>query len=209
MDRLGQLRGESQPGSDSSGASSVGDPFVTADSSKYFSISDGDTSVESPTTTKSTDLISNLSPIPKNNDLSGYKISEQIEAANILSGGVDIFDDDNSNEDSLVIDDNPMQHNEEKSVSQDAEEHKHRGSESTGEETLVPSETTVQIKDAEIQNSEIILNIDGKNVNAIDTGNDLYLYRLEEEGERQGDLAAVQIVNSNQGVPTFKFLKVK
>ncbi|XP_063533397.1 titin-like [Cydia strobilella] len=119
MDRLNQLRGGGAGGSRNSSldGSGAGDSFLTAnDSSKYYSLSEDDsfdnditkdvslatTSAES--TLNSSNCFPNLSPIGKID----YKIGKQIEAANILSGGVNIFDDNDNSYDGneLVIDDN-------------------------------------------------------------------------------------------------------
>ncbi|KAL4713289.1 hypothetical protein ACJJTC_018637 [Scirpophaga incertulas] len=132
MDRLNQLRGEAGTSGDSTldTSSPPSEAYLSANesSSKYFSLSDVDSTfdispikeVSIPCASASTisseravnepdGLMSKLSPIGKKNDfLDTYKIGEQIEAANILSGGVAIFDDnDNSYDgDELVIDDN-------------------------------------------------------------------------------------------------------
>ncbi|XP_048007250.1 titin-like [Leguminivora glycinivorella] len=120
MDRLNQLRGGGAGGSRDSSldGSGAGDSFLTANDtpSKYYSLSEDDsfdnditkdvslatTSAES--TLNSSDCFPNLSPIGKID----YKIGKQIEAANILSGGVNIFDDNDNSYDGneLVIDDN-------------------------------------------------------------------------------------------------------
>ncbi|XP_063619603.1 titin-like isoform X2 [Cydia splendana] len=120
MDRLNQLRGGGAGGSRDSSldVSGAGDSFLTANDtpSKYYSLSEDDsfdndiskdvslatTSAES--TLNASDCFPNLSPIGKID----YKIGKQIEAANILSGGVNIFDDNDNSYDGneLVIDDN-------------------------------------------------------------------------------------------------------
>ncbi|XP_063360355.1 titin-like [Cydia amplana] len=120
MDRLNQLRGGGAGGSRDSSldGSGAGDSFLTANDtpSKYYSLSEDDsfdnditkdvslatTSAES--TLNASDCFPNLSPIGKID----YKIGKQIEAANILSGGVNIFDDNDNSYDGneLVIDDN-------------------------------------------------------------------------------------------------------
>lgn len=219
MDRLNHLRGE--PGSSRDSTLDTSSPpseaFMTANesSSKYFSLSEVDstfdispikditlasTTVDSEKTiTESDQLISNLSPIGKKSDFDTYKIGKQIEAANILSGGVDIFDDnDNSYDgDELVIDDNAEI--EEKSNPELKLADGQFKDENLAEATQVEADA-VQSKD-----SEVILQIDGKNVDAIDIGNGLYLYRKEGQEE----LAAVQISDDDQHQPSFKFLKVR
>lgn len=124
MDRLNQLRGEAGGSRDSTldTSTATSEAYVTADeSSKYFSLSEEDSTFDiSPIKdvslastadpepiTGSDQLISNISPNAKKNDLlDSYKFDKQIEAANILSGGVDIFDDNDNSYDGLVIDDN-------------------------------------------------------------------------------------------------------
>uniref|UniRef100_A0A2A4JMS9 C2H2-type domain-containing protein n=1 Tax=Heliothis virescens TaxID=7102 RepID=A0A2A4JMS9_HELVI len=218
MDRLSHLRGEAGGSRDSTldTTSPPSESFMTANesSSKYFSLSEVDSvdstfdissikdvSLASTTTdsegtmTNADDLISNLSPIGKKSDmLDSYKIGKQIEAANILSGGVDIFDDnDNSYDgDELVIDDNVDV--DDKSNSELKSE------ENMLESTLINEETDIASKD-----TEVVLQIDGKNVDAIDIGNGLYLYRKEGQEE----LAAVQIIDDDQQQTSFKFLKVR
>lgn len=185
-------------------------------SSKYFSLSEVDSSFDispikdvslasasadsDPTITED-GLIPNLSPVRKKSDiLDSYKIGKQIEAANILSGGVDIFDDNENSYDGdeLVIDDNIEL--DEKSNSeikqQDSEEFKS----DMIDGTLVEDGADLASKD-----TEVVLQIDGKNVDAIDIGNGLYLYRKEGEEE----LAAVQIIDDEKQQPSFKFLKVR
>ncbi|XP_053603471.1 uncharacterized protein LOC128671198 [Plodia interpunctella] len=212
MDRLNQLRGEAGGSRDSTldTSSPPSEAFMTAnESSKYFSLSEDsefdispikDTSLAAPdpeTTVTDDHLISNLSPIGKKSDLDSYKIGKQIEAANILSGGVDIFEDnDNSNDgNELIIDDNADEDKSNELILVDTAEFK--GDEETLENV---SETDTPIKD-----TEVVLQIDGKNVDAIDIGNGLYLYRKEGEEE----LAAVQIIDDDQHQPSFKFLKVR
>ncbi|XP_028157804.1 uncharacterized protein LOC114350989 [Ostrinia furnacalis] len=212
MDRLSQLRGEAGTSRDSTldTSSPPSESYMTANesSSKYFSLSEVDSTFDiSPikdvslasanmesekTMTESDQLISNLSPIGKKDFLEDYKIGKQIEAANILSGGVDIFDDnDNSYDgDELVIDDN---------VDVDEKSNPELKLTDTTEATLVETEA-VPSKDM-----EVILQIDGKNVDAIDIGNGLYLYRKEGREE----LAAVQIIDDDQHQSNFKFLKVR
>ncbi|CAH2070874.1 unnamed protein product, partial [Iphiclides podalirius] len=121
MDRLNQLRNEAGGSGDSTldTSSPPSEAYLTAnESSKYFSLLEDETNFAiskdaenpEPETAVAEDnrIISNLSPIPKKSDLDSYKIGEQIEAANILSGGVDIFDDNDNSYDGneLVIDDN-------------------------------------------------------------------------------------------------------
>ncbi|CAG9795023.1 unnamed protein product [Diatraea saccharalis] len=217
MDRLNQLRGKAGTSRDSTldTTSPPSEAYMTANesSSKYFSLSEVDTTFDiSPikdvsstieterTITEPDRLISNLSPIGKKNDfLDSYKIGKQIEAANILSGGVDIFDDnDNSYDgDELVIDDNVE--GEEKSIPEIKIPESKIKQDIPIEATLVESEPLPK-KDS----TEVTLQIDGKNVDAIDIGNGLYLYRREGEEE----LAAVQI-DGNQQQSNFKFLKVR
>lgn len=224
MDRLTQLRGEAGGSRDSTLDNSLtSEAYMTANdnSSKYFSLSEEDSSFDiSPikdvslastadpekNITGTDPLISNLSPIPKKNDLlDSYKFGKQIEAANILSGGVDIFDDnDNSYDgDELVIDDNVVEiddkSNSDLKLTENSELPFQKAEEIT-ESALVDNESAIASKD-----SEVVLQIDGKNVNAIDIGNGLYLYRKEGEEE----LAAVQIIDDDQQQPSFKFLKVR
>lgn len=333
MDRLNQLRGQAGGSRDSTldTSAATSEAFMTAnESSKYFSLSEEDSSFDiSPikdislastadpekAITGTDQLISTLPPNAKKNDLlDSYKFDKQIEAANILSGGVDIFDDNDNSYDGheLVIDDNivdiddksnselkstecegvSLQKAEEISeptideeisvpamgaellepaigeeISQPAlseemsqpavggdisepamrevsepamgEEMSQLAvgeeiSEPTiGEEAIGPvmgveisepamgeeisesamdeemaqpvmgeTEPTIVSKDTE----EVVLQIDGKNVNAIDIGNGLYLYRKQGEEE----LAAVQIIiDDDQQQTSFKFLKVR
>ncbi|XP_013184649.1 uncharacterized protein LOC106130367 [Amyelois transitella] len=213
MDRLSELRGKAGGSRDSTldTTSPPSEAFMTAnDSSKYFSLSEDSefdispikdvtlATADSERTITDDQLISNLSPIGKKADLlDSYKIGKQIEAANILSGGVDIFDDnDNSNEgNELIIDDNVDEDKSNELMLVDTAEFK--GDEETLENV---SETETPSKD-----TEVVLQIDGKNVDAIDIGNGLYLYRKEGEEE----LAAVQIIDDDQQQPSFKFLKVR
>ncbi|CAH2991832.1 unnamed protein product [Chilo suppressalis] len=180
MDRLNQLR-EAGSSRDSTldTSSPPSEAYMTANesSSKYFSLSDVDSTFDiSPikdvsstieterTITEPDRLISNLSPIGKKNDfLDSYKIGEEKCNADVKLAESQ-FKEDNA-----------------------------------AETTLVDSEP-VPRKDS----TEVILQIDGKNVDAIDIGNGLYLYRKEGEEE----LAAVQI-DEDQQQPNFKFLKVR
>lgn len=224
MDRLNQLRGEAGSSRDSTldTTSPPSEAFMTANesSSKYFSLSEVDSTfdispikdVSLPSTTITTDstitdsddqLISNLSPIGKKSDLlDSYKIGKQIEAGSILSGGVDIFDDnDNSYDgDELIIDDNVDMDDKSNSEIKESESVQFKDSEDNAESTVVNAETATESKD-----TEVVLQIDGKNVDAIDIGNGLYLYRKEGQEE----LAAVQIIDDDQHQPSFKFLKVR
>ncbi|XP_061710768.1 titin-like [Cydia pomonella] len=120
MDRLNQLRGGGAGGSRDSSldGSGAGDSFLTANDtpSKYYSLSEDDSfdnditkdvslaTASAESSLNASDCFSNLSPIGKID----YKIGKQIEAANILSGGVNIFDDNDNSYDGneLVIDDN-------------------------------------------------------------------------------------------------------
>lgn len=129
MDRLNQLRGEAGCSRDSTldTSAATSEAFMTAnESSKYFSLSEEDSSFDitpikdislastadpEKAITGTDQLISTLSPNTKKNDLlDSYKFDKQIEAANILSGGVDIFDDNDNSYDGheLVIDDNAV-----------------------------------------------------------------------------------------------------
>ncbi|XP_050562504.1 titin [Spodoptera frugiperda] len=226
MDRLSHLRGEAGGSRDSTldTTSPPSESFMTANesSSKYFSLSEVD-SVDSSfdissikdvslastatdtegTITNADELMSNLSPIGKKSDmLDSYKIGKQIEAANILSGGVDIFDDnDNSYDgDELVIDDNVDVDDKSNSDMKQPEEMQFKSDENMIESTLINEEMDIASKD-----TEVVLQIDGKNVDAIDIGNGLYLYRKEGQEE----LAAVQIIDDDQQQTSFKFLKVR
>ncbi|GBP35895.1 hypothetical protein EVAR_23144_1 [Eumeta japonica] len=226
MDRVNQLRSEVPESSKVLDNSQSGDHYMTANdvSSKYFSLSDADSTLESagtkttsPTKTdtelvdnisgsETNTLISSLSPISQKND--NFEIGKQIEAANILSGGVDIFDNDNSYDgDELVIDDNvtvdtveEKSNIEEQQINQPDNTPENKIHVNT-ENTLIDSEIAIRSKD-----TEVILQIDGKNVDAIDIGNGLYLYRKDEKDK---ELAAVQILDVNQQQPSFKFLKVR
>lgn len=127
MDRLNQLRGEAGGSRDSTldTSAATSEAYITAnESSKYFSLSEEDSSFDitpikdislastadpRKAITGTDQLISTLTPNTKKNDLlDSYKFDKQIEAANILSGGVDIFDDNDNSYDGneLVIDDN-------------------------------------------------------------------------------------------------------
>lgn len=216
MDRLTQLRGEAGSSKDSSLNTSLqSEAYMTAnESSKYFSLSEEDSTFDiSPikdvslaaaadpekTITGTDQIMPNVSPIPKKSDLlDSFKFGKEIEAANILSGGVNIFDDnDNSYDgDELVIDDNVEiddKSNSDMKLTETLPFQK-------GEETETMDSEQIASKD-----TEVVLQIDGKNVNAIDIGNGLYLYRKEGEEE----LAAVQIIDDDQQQPSFKFLKVR
>ncbi|CAG9559633.1 unnamed protein product [Danaus chrysippus] len=210
MDRLNKIRGEAGSSQDLTldTSSPLSEAFLSANesSSKYFSLSEVDSTfgISPAKDSTSTEVertltvdANLLSPIPKR-ELDSYKIGKQIEAANILSGGVNIFDDnDNSYDgDELVIDDNVIE--EEKSPSElkldeNAVLDKAEVLESIDDE-VIPSKDT-----------EVVLQIDGNNVHAIDIGNGLYLYR--KAGEE--DLAAVQMIDDDQQQPSFKFLKVR
>ncbi|KAG7308115.1 hypothetical protein JYU34_006776 [Plutella xylostella] len=217
MDRVTQLRAE-PGGAQDADSSAASEAYLSAnDSSKYFSLTEEDSSfvispgkdvslssvaaAEKPAP-DSDPIISDLSPINKKNDLlDSYKIGKHIEAANILSGGVDIFDDNDNSYDGneLVIDDNVGMDVDEKSnpevklVSKEEQAEDDSG--------LADGEAAIPSKD-----TEVVLQIDGKNVDAIDIGNGLYLYRREGAQE---ELAAVQIVDTDQQQPSFKFLKVR
>ncbi|XP_075971896.1 uncharacterized protein LOC142973779 [Anticarsia gemmatalis] len=214
MDRLSQLRGEAGGSGDSTldTTSPPSEAFMTANesSSKYYSLSEVETTFDiskdvslasttadaEGTMTNADELISNLSPIGKKSDvLDSYKIDTQIEAANILSGGVAIFDDNDNSYDGheLVIDDNVEF--DDKSSSRDI-----KTDDNMIESSLISEEADIASKD-----TEVVLQIDGKNVDAIDIGNGLYLYRKEGQEE----LAAVQIIDDDQQQPSFKFLKVR
>lgn len=128
MDRVSQLREEVGGCGDSSLDSTVSPAYVTAneDSSKYFSLSEADTSLSDTSITKDATLtpqnsvagastcpdsiqVSNTPSVTNDNDtLNQFNIGKQIEAANILSGGINIFDDNDNSGDGtdLVIDDN-------------------------------------------------------------------------------------------------------
>lgn len=258
MDRLNQLRaGAGAAGSgaddatlDSSTAPSEAFMSAVESCSKYFSLSDSseggfdistikDVSLTSasstlaePEHTMTDDLISDLSPITKKDVmLDSFKIGKQIEAANILSGGVEIFDDnDNSYDgDELVIDDNvdidekmsldKESHLEEvvsegtasegavpEGIASEGEVPEGIASEGMASEGAVSEETLVESSmDLESMDTEVILHIDGIAVDAIDIGNGIYLYRIVGREE----LAAVQIITEENQAPTFKFLKVR
>ncbi|KAJ0178624.1 hypothetical protein K1T71_005399 [Dendrolimus kikuchii] len=217
MDRLNQLRGGAGGSGDSmlDTTSPPSEAYESANesTSKYFSLSEVDstfdissikdvslasTTDDSRTVTDPDELISNLSPISKKNDmLDSYKIGKQIEAANILSGGVDIFDDNENSYDGdeLVIDDNAEvdeKSNSELKITEFKEENM--------TESTLDDADEIASKD-----TEVVLQIDGKNVDAIDIGNGIYLYRKEGQEE----LAAVQIIDDDQQQPSFKFLKVR
>ncbi|XP_072939552.1 uncharacterized protein [Epargyreus clarus] len=221
MDRLNQLRGDAGASRDSTldTSSLPSEAYMTAnDSSKFFSLSEVDSSfVESPSkdaggnTANSTEsdaegIISNLSPIPKKSELDSFKIGEQIEAANILSGGVNIFDDNENSydEDELVIDD-AVQEGEDKPAELKMEMENESG-ELPFEKTERLADTSMEDAEASpSKDTEVVLQINGKNVDAIDIGNGLYLYRKEGEEE----LAAVQILDDEHQQPIIKFLKVR
>lgn len=209
MDRLNRLRGDPGGSRDSTldTTSPPSEGFLTANesSSKYFSLSEVDSTFDistikdSPLTSAATDaaatagpseLIPDLSPMNKTNDLlDSYKIGKLSEASEVLSGCVEIFDDnDNSYDgDELVIDDNVPVDMEEKAVP-DAKP--------VGKEVeAIPSKDT-----------EVVLQIKGRRVEAIDIGNGLYLYRTEGE---KAELAAVQVIDPEQQPPNYKFLKVR
>ncbi|CAK1599124.1 unnamed protein product [Parnassius mnemosyne] len=218
MDRLNQLRNEAGGSGDSTldTSSPPSEAYLTAnDSSKYFSMLEDESSfniskdaVNPATEAEVTDnnpMISNLSPISKKGDMASYKIGKQIEAANILSGGVNIFDDnDNSFDgDELVIDDNVTETDEksntEVKLTEDAALPYGKVNDNLAT-AIDDSDSAIPSKD-----TEVVLQIDGKNVNAIAIGNGLYLYRKEGQEE----LAAVQIIDDDQQQSSFKFLKVR
>ncbi|CAB3239548.1 unnamed protein product [Arctia plantaginis] len=226
MDRLSELRGEAGSSQDSTldTTSSPTEAFMTANesSSKFYSLSEVDatfdiscmkddissikdvslattTSEAEGTMTNSDELISNLSPIRKKTDLDTFKIHSHIEAANILSGGVAIFDDNSYDGSELVIDDN-VEVDEKSNPELKQTENLEFKSDENIETGLISEETDIGSKD-----TEVLLQIDGKNVDAIDIGNGLYLYRKEGQEE----LAAVQIIDNDQQQPSFKFLKVR
>lgn len=223
MDRLNQLKNEAGGSRDSTldTSSPPSEAYLTAnDSSKYFSLLEEETNFG---ITKETDnpesetavaedshLISNLSPIPKKkSDLDSYKIGEQIEAANILSGGVEIFDDnDNSYDgDELVIDDNVAElETEEDRLNSEQQQNIENTQEPSGTNVDIETPIVVDVGPARpSKDTEVLLQIDGKNVDAIDIGNGLYLYRREDDE----DLAAVQILDNTKQHSNFKFLKVR
>ncbi|CAK1546299.1 unnamed protein product [Leptosia nina] len=212
MDRLQKIRGEVDRTKDFTldTSSPPSEAYITADesSSKFYSLTEEDsTFIVSPTkegsSTSNADgslnesnLISNLSPIQKTSDIESFKIGKQIEAANILSGGVNIFDDNSYDGDELVIDDNAINDGKDTRVDDDGDITQ------KGDEVIGVSDVTDAIPSKE---TEVVLQIDGKNVDAIDIGNGLYLYRKTGEEE----LAAVQIIDDDQHQPSFKFLKVR
>lgn len=230
MDRLSQLRGEAGGSRDSTldTTSPPSEAFMTANesSSKYYPLSDVDstfdissikddissikdvslasTAAESEGTMANTDdLISNLSPIGKKSDiLDSYKIDTQIEAANILSGGVAIFDDNDNSYDGheLVIDDNVEVDEKSNSELKQAESLQFKPEGNVESSLILNEEAHIASKD-----TEVVLQIDGNQVDAIDIGNGLYLYRKQDHEE----LAAVQINTDVQQQPNFKFLKVR
>lgn len=211
------MRGDAAASRDSTlDASSLpSEAYLTAnESSKYFSLSEVDSSFTvSPskdaggsTSANSADpgadsIISNLSPIPKKSELDSFKIGAQIEAANILSGGVNIFDDNENSydEDELVIDDAVQEDKPAELKMSEPCELPFEKSERLADTSMEEAESSPS------KDTEVVLQIDGKNVDAIDIGNGLYLYRKEGEEE----LAAVQILDDDQQQPTIKFLKVR
>lgn len=215
MDRTHQIRDEVARSKDITldTSSLPSESFLTANesSSAFYSLTEEDsTFIVSPskdtsstsnanTSITDTNLICNLStiqPIQKSNDVESFKIGKQIEAANILSGGVNIFDDNSYDGDELIIDDNAMDGSKEMK-GDDNEEilgKTHDTLESDHVSDAIPSKET-----------EVVLQIDGKNVDAIDIGNGLYLYRKTGQEE----LAAVQIIDDDYQQPSFKFLKVR
>ncbi|XP_068631514.1 interaptin-like isoform X2 [Battus philenor] len=215
MDRLNQLRSEAGGSGDSTldTSSPPSEAYLTAnESSKYFSLLEDESSFniskdavnpEAEEPVAESPLIPNLSPIHKKSDIDSYKIGKQIEAANILSGGVNIFDDNENSYDGdeLVIDDNAAEV-EEKSSSEEklSEEITYGKIDNNLAETIEDVEPVIPSKD-----TEVVLQIDGKNVDAIDIGNGLYLYRKDGQEE----LAAVQIIDDDLQQSSFKFLKVR
>ncbi|CAF4959177.1 unnamed protein product [Pieris macdunnoughi] len=202
MDRIHQIRDEAPRSKDITldTSSLPSESFLTAnESSSFYSLTEEDsTFIVSPSKDSSStsnvepsitdpNLICNLSPIHKSNEIESFKIGKQIEAANILSGGVNIFDDNSYDGHELVIDDNPI----DKDIKGDE-----------NEDTLEAADISDATPSKE---TEVVLQIDGKNVDAIDIGNGLYLYRKTGEEE----LAAVQIIDGDQQQQTFKFLKVR
>lgn len=219
MDKLIDIQNEAGSSRDLTldTSSPPSESFMTANesSSKYFSLSEVDSTLGiSPskdtltsntdtdcTLTTNSDLLANLSPIPKKGDLDSYSIGKQIEAANILSGGVNIFDDNENSydESELVIDDN---------VAAEEEKPIEKLDDSTILEKTAGSFDSSNLEASEViksKETEVVLHIDGKNVDAIDIGNGLYLYRKAGEEE----LGAVQIIDDDQQQPSFKFLKVR
>ncbi|XP_045493768.1 uncharacterized protein LOC123692962 isoform X1 [Colias croceus] len=219
MDRLNQIRGEAERSKDFTldTSSPPSEAYITANesSSKFFSLSEVDSTFSvSPTKDSNASpanvdrpisdsgLISNLSPIPKTNDIGSFKIGKQIEAANILSGGVNIFDDNSYDGDELVIDDNVAMDDGKPNSEFKSEDVTNVVCIDKSDEVVETADVAGAIKS---KDTEVVLQIDGKNVDAIDIGNDLYLYRRPGEEE----LAAVQIVPDNEQQPCFKFLKVR
>lgn len=224
MDRLNQIRGDAGD-STLDTSSPPSEAYMTANesSSKFFSLSEVDSAFSiSPSKdpaaaagdseraiAEPTGIISNLSPIPKA-DIGTFKIGKHIEAANILSGGVNIFDDNDNSYDGneLVIDDNVVVEDEkaELKLSEGTAVPLEKATESlveTTEDMLIEG-----LEDAEAipsKDTGVVLQIDGKNVDAIAIGNGLYLYR--KSGEKE--LSAVQIIDDDQQQPSFKFLKVR
>ncbi|CAH4036382.1 unnamed protein product [Pieris brassicae] len=200
MDSIHQIRDEAARSKDITidTSSLPSESFLTAnESSSFYSLTEEDsTFIVSPSKDSSStsnveptdpNLICNLSPIHKSNEIESFKIGKQIEAANILSGGVNIFDDNSYDGHELVIDDNPI----DKDLKGDE-----------NDDTLEAADISDATPSKE---TEVVLQIDGKNVDAIDIGNGLYLYRKTGEEE----LAAVQIIDDDQQQQTFKFLKVR
>lgn len=112
-----------------------------------------------------------------------YQLEKQIES-NILSSGADIFDDTSCDGNDLIIDDKIQEDTESKVITE-----------------------AIQEESAAQRVPEVVLTIDGVNVNAIDIGNGLYLYRRIEGGS--DELAAVQVNETDGPEPSFKFLKVR
>lgn len=223
MDRLSELHGEAGSSKESSFdlTSPTSEAFVTAND---FTLSEVDSFHESPVSCPDTiddavidpakSLLTNISPTAKKSDiLESYKIGKHIEAQNILSGGVDIFDDNDVSNDGneLVIDDNvELQDDIKSTVDSNISDADSQGTtfgdnihNNTLSETLIANSN----KETEVLETEVVLQIDGKNVNAIAIGTGLYLYRREGEAK---ELAAVQILSEGEDQqPTFKFLKVR
>ncbi|KPJ05962.1 Zinc finger protein 384 [Papilio machaon] len=214
MDRLNQLRSEAGGSGDSSldTSSAASEAYLTAnENSKYFSLLEDEASFniakdvnsDQEAAVADNSMISNLSPISKSSDLDSYKIGKQIEASNILFGSVNIFEDNENSYDGdeLVIDDNAPEIDEKGNLEDKIIEDVQYGKvEDNLAGNIDDVEPAIPSKD-----TEVVLQIDGKNVDAIDIGNGLYLYRKEGEEE----LAAVQIVNDDQQQSSFKFLKVR
>lgn len=198
MDRVQLLRG-GETGSAASSPLSSSDTslaYVSAssDDTKYFSLSEADSTLDTLSQEDSANPCDSPTPPTLHepeNDLDAFKLGQTIEAANILSGGVNIFEDNENSFDGneLVIDDN---------VGIDLDK-KQEKCEVPSELSLVDNEMDIPSKDTEVQ-----LHIDGKSVDAIDIGNGLYLYRRDGEEE----LAAVQVFTEGDE-PSFKFLKVR